>query len=71
VSYPDEIRVGLRVDKLGARSVTYGLAIFRGEEETSSAHGRFVHVFVDRATRAPVPIPDRLRSALERLLVGA
>jgi acyl-CoA thioester hydrolase len=70
VAYPDEIRAGLRVDKLGARSVTYGLAIFRGAEDISSAHGRLVHVFVDRVTRAPVPIPASLRQALERLLLS-
>jgi len=32
------------------------------------AEGSFVHVFVDRQTRQPTPIPDKLRSALESLL---
>jgi len=32
------------------------------------AEGRFVHVFVDDATRRPVPIPDRIRTAIEREL---
>ncbi|MEA2436894.1 MAG: hypothetical protein QOF65_1450, partial [Thermoleophilaceae bacterium] len=31
----------------------------------------FVHVFVDRATRRPVEIPERLRGSLERLQVEA
>ncbi len=33
------------------------------------AFGYFVHVFVDRAGRRPTSIPDKLRTALERLLV--
>ena len=35
-----------------------------------TAEGHFVHVFVDRETRRPVPIPEPLRGALERLLVS-
>ena len=71
VAYPDALRAGLRVDRLGARSVTYGLAIFGEGDEAAAAHGHFVHVFVDRATRTPAEIPAPLRAALERLLVVA
>jgi acyl-CoA thioester hydrolase len=70
VAYPDELVAGVRVDKLGNRAVTYGIAIFRRGDELASAHGHFVHVFVDRATRVAVPIPDRLRAALARLLLS-
>ena len=34
---------------------------------TRAATGWFVHVFVERAGRAAVEIPPRLRAALERL----
>ena len=68
VTYPEPIEAGLRVDRLGASSVQYGLAIFRRGEERAVAHGHFVHVFVDRAANKSVPIPAPLRSALERLL---
>lgn len=67
VAYPDELTAGLRVDKLSTRSVTYGVAIFTGAEKAAVAHGHFVHVFVDRATRTAVPIPDPIRAALSRL----
>jgi acyl-CoA thioester hydrolase len=70
VAYPMPLRAGLRVDRLGQRAVTYGLAIFREGNDTAVAHGHFVHVFVDRATRTPAPIPDNLRAALERLLIA-
>jgi acyl-CoA thioesterase FadM len=71
IEYPARLRVGLRVDKLGFRYVTYGLAVF-GDAASGSddavAHGYFSHVFVDRGTRRPVNIPEGLRSALERLV---
>ena len=72
LTYPDPIRVALRVDRLGNRAVTYGLAIFAGAHATpgelAAAHGEFVHVFVDRATRTPAAIPSTLRAALEQLV---
>ncbi|RKH54079.1 acyl-CoA thioesterase [Corallococcus sp. AB050B] len=67
LAYPDRLRAGLRVDRLGNRSVTYGIAIFKEGEEQAAAHGHFVHVFVDRKTRKAVAMPDRLREALEKL----
>jgi acyl-CoA thioester hydrolase len=67
VAYPDPVEVGVRVDELRSRAVRYGLAVFRPSVEEAIAEGHFVHVFVDRATRRPVPIPDVMRRALERL----
>jgi acyl-CoA thioester hydrolase len=67
LAYPEPVRAGVRVDKLGNRAVTYGIAIFSETDPRAAAHGHFVHVFVDRATRTPVPIPPRLREALARL----
>ena len=70
VAYPARIDVRLRVDKLGQRAVTYGIAIFERDADLAVAAGHFVHVFVDRATRAPTPIPDPLRQALARVVVS-
>ena len=69
LAYPDPVIAGVRVERLGNRAVTYGIAIFRGGEpaEPAAAHGTFVHVFVDRVTRRPAPIPEPLRAALARL----
>ena len=66
LAYPEVLRAGVRVDKLGNRAVTYGIAIF-GAEDRAAAHGHFVHVFVERATRTPTPIPPALRAALESI----
>ncbi|AEA82287.1 acyl-CoA thioesterase [Pseudomonas sp. WS 5018] len=67
IAYPDLIEVGLRVARLGNSSVQYELAIFREGEQEACAAGRFVHVFVDRASNRPIAIPGRLRAALEAL----
>ncbi|UVL84269.1 acyl-CoA thioesterase [Pseudomonas sp. B21-028] len=69
IAFPERIEVGLRVGKLGSSSVQYELAVFKAGEEEACAAGRFVHVFVDRGSNRPVAIPDRLRAALERLVV--
>jgi len=67
IAYPDLIEVGLRVARLGNSSVQYEQAIFREGEQEACAAGRFVHVFVERASNRPTAIPGRLRAALEAL----
>ena len=57
----------LRVAHLGTTSVRYEIGIFRGDDGQASAQGHFVHVYVDRATRRPTPLPAAFRQALERL----
>lgn len=69
VAFPDRLDVGLRVGKLGNSSVQYELAIFREGETEACAAGRFVHVFVERRSNRPVPIPPRLREALQALVM--
>lgn len=71
LAYPDDIVVGLGVARLGNSSVAYQTALFSGDATEPSAVGSMVHVFVDRATSRPVPIPSRIRTALERLLMVA
>ena len=68
LAFPEVIELGLRVGKLGNSSVRYELAIFKQGETLAAAAGYFVHVFVDRKTRRPVPIPERIRAALTRLI---
>lgn len=68
IAFPDKIRAGLRVAKLGTSSVTYDVGIFRNDEDLASAQGHFVHVYVDRATGKPVPLPEVLKKALTKLV---
>ncbi|MDI3260483.1 MAG: thioesterase family protein [Sinobacteraceae bacterium] len=67
LAFPDNVDAGLRVAKLGTSSVRYEIGLFREGADTLAAEGWFVHVFVDRATRRPHPIPGALRMALARL----
>jgi len=69
LSFPDTIDAGLAVTKLGNSAVVYEIGLFRHGDETPAALGRFVHVWVDRATQRPVAIPSRIRAALEPLQV--
>ena len=69
LAFPEQVRACLRVDHLGNSSVRYGIGLFGETSEQPAAEGHFVHVFVDRETRRPVPIPDALRAALQQLEV--
>jgi len=68
IAFPEHIEVGVAVSKLGNSSVHYALGIFKAGERQACAAGRFVHVFVERASNRPVPIPEPVRAALGRLL---
>ncbi len=67
IAFPDELEVGLRVERLGNSSVRYGIGIFRKGETEAVAEGYFVHVYVDRQTNTPVKLPQSLRVVLEPL----
>ena len=69
LTFPEAIDAGLRVTRLGATSVTYEIGIFSQGDDDPAATGRFVHVWVDRATQRPAPIPPRIRAALQPLVV--
>jgi acyl-CoA thioester hydrolase len=71
VAFPEPLEAGLRVAHLGRSSVRYEIGIFVQGQAEPAAHGRFVHVFVDRATRRPSGLPERIRAALERLSLPA
>jgi acyl-CoA thioester hydrolase len=66
-SFPDTIHAGLEIERLGTSSVVYRIALFRNDDATPCAIGRFVHVYVDSITRRPVPIPAEISAAVGRL----
>jgi acyl-CoA thioester hydrolase len=67
LSFPETVWAGLELERLGTSSVTYRLALFREDDDEPAAVGRFVHVYVDRETRAPVPVPEAVRAAVASL----
>jgi acyl-CoA thioester hydrolase len=71
VAYPEALQGALRVDRLGNSSVQYGIGIFREGDDQACANGTFTHVFVNRATGRPVPIPPAMREALAAIAVAS
>ncbi|MEO9635307.1 MAG: thioesterase family protein [Parasphingorhabdus sp.] len=69
IAFPDDVMARIRVDRLGNSSVTYGVGLFRGDDDIASAAGSFTHVYVDRENRRPVSLPAPLRAALEAIVV--
>lgn len=67
LSFPMEVEAGLRVAHVGSSSVRYEIGLFAPGEPQAAAIGHFVHVYVDRHTRRPVPLPDALKQALQPL----
>ena len=70
LAFPQTVEAGIRVARLGASSVRYEVGLFAGGEPLTAGAGHFIHVYVDRTTRRPVPVPDSLRDVLEALQVN-
>ena len=67
LAFPQAVDAGIRVAHIGTSSVRYEVGLFGTGEPLCAAAGHFVHVYVDRATRRPVPLPPRLREVLQAL----
>lgn len=67
LAFPQEVHAGLRVAHLGKSSVRYEVGLFAAGSDSTAARGHFVHVYVDRATRRPVVLPEKLKNTLETL----
>ena len=70
IAFPQPVTAGVRVAQLGRSSVRYEIALYAGDAPASAAAGHFVHVYVDRATRRPVPLPEPLRAVLQSWMVS-
>ncbi len=78
--FPERLVVGVAVTRLGNSSVTYRLGVFRAGEELAdpgdaepraiAAVGHWVHVYIDKTTRRPTPIPDDIRALLSTACVS-
>jgi acyl-CoA thioester hydrolase len=64
IGFPSKINVGLRVGRLGNSSIRYEIALFKDDEDEASAQGHFVHVYVNRESGRPTPIPGKLKSVV-------
>lgn len=67
LAFPQTVEAGIRVARLGASSVRYEIGLFAQGAPLTAASGHFIHVYVDKATRRPTPLPLNLKTVLERL----
>lgn len=67
LAFPQTVEAGIRVAKLGKSSVRYEVGLFAQGADLAAAQGHFIHVYVDRKNRRPVPLPEKLRTVLETL----
>ena len=70
VAFPETVEAGLRIANLGNSSVRWEVGLFTPGHDGPAAEGHFVHVYVDRVTRRPVPLPAAWRALLLPLVVA-
>lgn len=70
IEFPENIEAGLRVGHLGNTSVRYEIGLFTAAHDTVSAAAHFIHVFVNRSDNRSAPIPQKIRQALQKILVA-
>jgi acyl-CoA thioester hydrolase len=63
--FPEIVTAGIALERIGNSSVIYRLALFGESAEEPAAVGRFVHVYVSRDDRRPVPVPPEILAALQ------
>ena len=71
LSFPDEVEVGIAVERLGSSSVTYRIGVFGAGSNDAAAQGHFTHVYVGRESRRPAPLPEAWRERLETICAPA
>jgi len=72
LAFPDPVLAGIRVAHVGSSSVRYEVGLFSGRagdpaSGITAAKGHFIHVYVDKQTRRPAPLPPQLLTVLETL----
>ena len=67
LAFPEPVEAGLAVSHVGASSIRYEIGIFAAGAPETAARGHFIHVYVDRGTRRPVPLPAGLLTLAKEL----
>ncbi len=67
LAFPEAVEAGIRVAHIGTSSVRYEIGLFGKGSDEAAAEGFFIHVYVDRETRRPAPLPPALRAAFDAI----
>ncbi|HEY9078977.1 thioesterase family protein [Magnetovibrio sp.] len=70
IPFPSKVTAGIGVERLGTTSLTYGMALYVEGRRKPVAVGHFIHVFVDRDSETPTPIPAPIRATAGRYLLA-
>lgn len=71
LAFPETVEAGVRIARLGNSSIRWEIGLFGAGDAHAAATGFFVHVYVDRLTRRPVPLPAAWRRVLAPLDTSA
>ena len=66
-SYPVTLTLGLRVIRIGEKSVRWEVGVFEPDAEQSCVTGTFTHAFVDLESGLSARVPKEIRRAIESL----
>jgi len=67
LSFPDIVEAGISVSHIGNSSVRYEVGLFKKGDTEPAAQGFFVHVYVDRTSRRPTSIPEKMKTVLKAI----
>jgi len=67
LAFPQTFEACIRVAHQGSSSVRYEVGLFAQGEPLTAARGHFVHVYVDRHSRRPVPLSAPFQNVLATL----
>ena len=70
ITFPQNVETGIRVAKLGKSSVRYEIGLFLEGEDRAAAQGHFIHVYVERESQKPTPLPEKLHRVVSALLTN-
>ncbi len=67
LTFPDTVDIGSRVTRIGHTSVTMSHALWSERQQALVADGDSTIVAFDYRTQRPVPVPDAIRQAIEKV----
>lgn len=67
LAFPQTVEVGIRVAHVGTSSVRYEIGLFAEGATEAAAQGYLVHVYVNRQSARPVPLPAALLHVVSEL----
>jgi len=71
IPFEANVTAGIGLSHMGNSSLKYAVALFMEGREEPVGEGYVVHVFVDRNTERPVPMPEVVRTMGAKFLLNA